>query len=303
MKIIDAHAHIFEHMRGLGRAGEMRAVGHGLGRWADGSELQFVPEKYGDREFLAESLIEVMDEHNVEKAILLQGILYGFQNEYAYETAKKYPNRFKPAVILDPFCKDALKILERFIRDFDSKIFKFEISVGGGMMGYHDDFVVDGEVMDKLYGRIAQIKDATLVLDIGSPSMRSCQPAAVNRIAKKYPDMHIVIPHLLAPKREDREILVRLLPLLKEPNIWVDLAALPWNTSPEDYPYPKTLEYLRDAKEILGADKIIWGTDLPIVLTKYDYGKLISSISESDVFTGKELDEVFHDNAVKAYYL
>ena len=56
-----------------------------------------------------------MDEEDVEKAILLQGSLYGFQNEYAMETAEKYPDRFKAAVTLDAFCKEADSILNHFI--------------------------------------------------------------------------------------------------------------------------------------------------------------------------------------------
>ena len=49
------------------------------------------------------------------------------------------------------------------------------------------------------------------------------------------------------------------------------------------------------AKDVLGADKIIWGTDSPCVLTKFDY--------KADVFTDAEKQGVFYDNAVKAYYL
>ncbi|MDR0880014.1 MAG: amidohydrolase [Clostridioides sp.] len=303
MKIIDAHAHIFEHITGLGRAGEFRAIGNGVGKWADGSTMQVVPEGYGDKEFLVESLLKILDDNNVEKAILLQGILYGFQNEYIHEVAKEHSDRFKAAVTLDPFCKDALKILEHFIVDFDSKIFKFEISIGGGMMGYHDDFIIDSEVMDRLYRRINEVENATLVLDIGSPSMASCQIEAVARIAKKYPDLNIVICHLLAPHKEDEEALKIALPYLKATNVWIDLSALPWNTAPEDYPFPVSLKFIKLAKDILGADKIIWGTDSPAVLTKFDYKDLYTYIMESDVFTEKELEAVFYDNAVKAYYI
>ena len=39
------------------------------------------------------------------------------------------------------------------------------------------------------------------------------------------------------------------------------------------------------AKDVLGADKIIWGTDSPCVLTKFDYKDLYSFIEDSDVFT------------------
>ena len=303
MKKIDAHAHIFERIGSFGKRGELRPIGNGMCRWANGEEIAIIPKGYGDREFLAESLLKIMDEEDVERAILLQGSMYGFQNEYAIETAEKYPDRFKAAVTVDPFCKDAEEILEHFIKDLHAKIFKFEVSVGGGMMGYHDDFIIDGKPMDKIYARIAEEENVTLVLDIGSPCMASCQPEAVARIAQKYPNLHIVVCHLLAPGKSDRQSLENALPYLKHDNVWVDLSALPWNVSPEAYPYPTAQEYISLAKSILGAEKMIWGTDLPTVLTKFEYKELYRFISESDIFTEEECQKVLYDNAVQAYYL
>ena len=56
------------------------------------------------------------------------------------ETAAKYPDRFKAAVMLDPFCRCAQQIIDHFIDDLGAKVFKFELSVGGGLSGYHTDF-------------------------------------------------------------------------------------------------------------------------------------------------------------------
>ena len=170
MKKIDAHAHVFDHIGSMGKAGELRPLGNGNCRWATGEEFRIIPEGKGDKEYLVETFMDVMDENDVEKAILLQGVLYGLQNEYAMECAEKYPDRFKAAVMLDPFCRCAQQILEHFINDLHAHVFKFEVSVGGGLSGYHRDFAVDGPEMTVLIDRIAQVEDATLVLDIGSPS-------------------------------------------------------------------------------------------------------------------------------------
>lgn len=48
---------------------------------------------------------------------------------------------------------------------------------------------------------------------------------------------------------------------------------------------------------------MIWGTDLPTVLTKFEYKELYRFISESDIFTEEECQKVLYDNAVQAYYL
>ena len=144
MKEIDAHAHVFDHIGSMGKAGELRPLGNGNCRWATGEEFRIIPEGKGDKEYLVETFMDVMDENDVEKAILLQGVLYGLQNEYAMECAERYPDRFKAAVMLDPFCRCAQQILEHFINDLHAHVFKFEVSVGGGLSGYHRDFAVDG---------------------------------------------------------------------------------------------------------------------------------------------------------------
>lgn len=303
MKKIDAHAHIFERISSFGKCGELRPIGNGVCRWANGEEMAIIPKGFGDKEFMAETLLKIMDTEEVERAILLQGSLYGFQNEYAIETALTYPERFKAAVTVDPHCKEADSILEHFIKDLHAKIFKFEISVGGGMMGYHSNFIIDDVMMTRMYDRIAKEGQTTLVLDIGSPSMASCQPEAVARISKRYPNLHIIICHLLAPGKNDGILLKKALPYLANENMWVDLSALPWNVAPEQYPYPTALEYIQYAKDVLGADKIIWGTDAPCVMTKFKYKDLYQYILDSDVFTAKESDDVFYNNAMNAYYL
>lgn len=121
------------------------------------------------------------------------------------------------------------------------------------------------------YEKIAAVPEATLTLDIGSPSMSSCQPEAIDRLAERFPNLHIVVCHLLAPTRDDGHHLACALPYLAHDNVWIDLSALPWNTAPDPYPFPTALSYIRLAKEILGTRKIMWGTDAPCVLTKFSY--------------------------------
>lgn len=72
MKKIDAHAHVFDHIGSMGKAGELRPLGNGNCRWATGEEFRIIPEGKGDKEYLVETFMDVMDENDVEKAILLQ---------------------------------------------------------------------------------------------------------------------------------------------------------------------------------------------------------------------------------------
>ncbi|MDF3002907.1 MAG: hydrolase [Bacillota bacterium] len=298
MRIIDAHAHVIERVAGFGPRGELRPIGGGKARWADGSEISMIPEEMGSCDFTGEALLALMDSFQVEKAVLLQGSFYGFQNEYTFETVEKYPERFIGAGTFDPFCAERDRLLERLLCSFGFRIIKFEVSSGGGLMGYHEPFSVDGPVFAPVISRIAD-SGATLVLDIGSPGMKSYQPEAVKNIANRYPAMKIVLCHLLGPGVHDLEALTEGLKTLKRDNIWFDLAAVPWNLEPE--PYETARKFVKTAKGLVGAEKLIWGTDVPSVLTKERYADLIGYLADSHFFSQTELEAVFYHNACAAY--
>lgn len=302
MKIIDGHAHVIERIAGFGARGELRSIGKGRARWANGEEIQLIPAELGDQDFTGETLLSLMDRYGIEKAVLLQGSFYGFQNEYTHKVAVKYPDRFIAAGTFDPFCKESGRILDRLINHMKLKVFKFEISSGGGLMGYHRQFELDGEMFGDTFAEIAG-SNATLVLDLGSPGMGSYQVKAVANIAKKYPAMKIVICHLLAPTLKDQCELEKGLKTLCLENVWFDLAAVPWNVVPERYPYPTAHGFIKLAKNIVGAEKLIWGTDVPSVLTRENYHNLIEYISGAGIFSTAELEAVFYKNAYTAYPL
>ncbi len=300
MKIIDAHTHVIEHIAGFGQRGELRPIGYGKARWANGEEITMIPANLGDREFTGETLVNLLDEHKVEKAILLQGSFYGFQNEYTYEVAKKYPDRFVAACTLDPFSLQADSLLDRFLHKMKFPIVKFETSSGGGLMGYHKPFAIDGNVFASIFETIAA-GGQTLVLDIGSPGMDSFQPEAVANVAKKYPMLKVVVCHLLAPTLNDVRVLEDGLKVLKLENVWLDLAAIPWNVAPEKYPYETGRSYIRLAKKIVGTCKLSWGSDVPSPLTRDSYIHLVDYITTADIFSELEMEDVFYNNACVAY--
>ena len=48
MKIIDAHVHLVQYICGFGSRGELRAIGEGKARYADGSVISLIPPELGD---------------------------------------------------------------------------------------------------------------------------------------------------------------------------------------------------------------------------------------------------------------
>lgn len=301
MKIIDAHVHVFPNMQGFRGEGELYPLGNGKGRWANGDVVQMIPEGLGDIGFTYETCHDFLKENGVEKAVILQGSYYGFANEYVSEAVKTYPEMFIGAGTFDPMTRYAEKIYDRLTQELEFPIIKFETSTGGGFMSYHHTF--DIEEVFTPFAKKCEKHSQVLVLDIGSPGMSSFQPEAVRNLALKFTGLKIVVCHLLAPTLEEKktDCFKKSMEKLALPNIWFDLAAVPFNVQPEEYPFASGLEFMKTAKNIVGADKLMWGTDIPSVLVQNSYQKLRDYITEKDVFTTEELDGIYYKNALEVY--
>ena len=92
--IVDAHTHVIERIAGIGRKGESRAIGNGRARWIGGEEVKLIPDSWGDTSFPYDKLVQVMDEHGIAKAVLMQGSFCGFCNDYTFEAQRKHPDRW-----------------------------------------------------------------------------------------------------------------------------------------------------------------------------------------------------------------
>lgn len=297
MKLIDAHAHVFDTLAGFGADGELRAIGNGKAIWATGEVIDLIPHGYGDVSFNAESLIALMDRSNIEKAVLLQGGFLGFENHYLKEVGRKYPDRFRVSATFDPFCRNAERIRDNLLDDFS--VFKFEMSTGCGIMGSHADFALDAPFMMEHY-RILEDRNATVVFDLGSPGDGSNQPEAIRRIAEAFPSMQIVICHLMSPRRQHEKELKEGLELMDMPNIAFDISALHHKVRPEEYPFSTAQHFIRLAIDKLGPEKLMWGTDAPSTLVKYSACELIDYVA--DILTEEERMLIFHDNAERIYF-
>jgi hypothetical protein len=301
MKIIDAHAHVVQYIAGFTSRGELRGIGGGKAKYCDGQIFQMIPQELGDFGVTPEKLLEVMDKNNVEKTVLLQGQFFGFQNEYTAEAIKKYPTRFTGAASYDPFCNKVEDVKNYLFKTLGFKAVKFEVSNGSGLMAYHPPINLDGDVMNEQYKYAADM-GLTFVIDIGRPRNCCWQVDELSSAIKKYPQVTFVICHLLAPQREDVKLLREALQKLVMPNVYFDLASLAHNQQPEKYPYPTAAEHLKTAKSVVGADRLMFGTDMPGNLCRDTYDHLKDYIIESGAFNKDDLENIFYNTANKIYF-
>ena len=152
--IIDAHAHVYEILKGYGAKGEFRPLGGGRGIWATGKIEQFFPAEYGDCGFHAETLIKLMKENGVDHSVLLQGGNDGFHTDYVAEVAAKYPERLTAVGTVDPCALYAEQIFDNLVSRYNFKALKFEISSEWGLSGYHKDLKLTDECFSRLFEKV-----------------------------------------------------------------------------------------------------------------------------------------------------
>lgn len=301
MKIIDTHIHLIHTLAGWGSEGELRACGGGKAMWSTGTVINMIPPVLGEYNVTPEAVLKLMDEHNVEKGVLLQGSYYGFQNEYVWEATQKYPDRFVGAATYDPFCLNLKQVRHRLFDEHNFRIVKFEVSPGSGLMSYHGRVDLFGDVMKEVYD-YSDERGHLFVIDMGRKDDLSWQVEALRKAILAHPSMNFVVCHILAPKPGHQEAMRYGMERLALPNVWFDLAALPANQRPEPYPYPTAREYIRTAKSIVGADRLMFGSDMPSTVCRDTYQHLIDYCMDPSVLTEEEQRMVFHDTAEKVYF-
>lgn len=300
MRCIDAHLHIFEHLNGYAFLGEFRPLGNGKCRWAGGPADLICTPDMGDRGVSAESMISFMDRNEIEMGVLLQGSAYGFHNEFVAESVHKFPDRFIGTATIDPFFREFDTVLDRLMEELAFTRFKLEMSATGGLCGFHDENMLwNHKNLHKLMQRLNDI-GGTISFDIGMPGTVSHRVEDVRNFAEKYPDLNIIVCHLCSMPADAEEILRSDLEVLTMPNIYFDVAALCSNTQ-EHAPFTWARRYHKIAKEMVGAKKLLWGTDSATVMKDYTYAELQSLVTEAGIYTDDELNDLFLNNAHIAY--
>ena len=298
MKIIDAHAHIYERLTGFGPRGEARAIGGGMVEWATGKKERFLRPEHGDKEFTPEKLIELMDEGGIDRAVILQGSNYGFQNSYVAESVAKYPDRFVGAGTFDPYAKWADDIFVNLTENLGFKNIKFEISEIYGLMGYHGDLDINGKLFDR-YMSMCEEKGITVTVDTGVWTTASFQIEGIIDMLSRHKNLTFVVAHTLFPNASDENNNARLeyVKRLARDNVYFDIANL------SSWSDPTRREYFRAVMDIVGADHMMWGTDCPGVFMSRTYRELVEYITESGYFSASELACLMNDTAAKVYQM
>jgi predicted TIM-barrel fold metal-dependent hydrolase len=306
--IVDAHAHVFKRLCGITGSGATEPLSYGKARLGTGQVLRFLPPLAVDTSFPAEVLLEFMDWVGVDKAVLLQGPLYGDMNTYVHSVVHQWPDRFIGAALLNPMSAFARAVFDHLVDELGFRVIKLELTEETGLCGIHTDLKLGDDKL-RWFWEALNNRGLTVTLDLGPIGARSYQTREVQRLVEPYPNARWVMAHLAHPSPEIRlcsdidAAWREQVGLARYPNVWLDLASLPYYfRDKEDYPYPSVSHFVCTAVELVGAEKLLWGTDVPGMLTMLTYQQMLDLFAcHCDCLSQSEKDLIFGANALVAY--
>lgn len=304
MPVIDAHVHVWNHFAGL-RFGDTKVVPLGWGMVRQGEkEFRMIPPEYHDNQVPIETLLANMETAGVDKAVILQNPCYGDQRDYVKEIISNNPNKFVSIGMIDPRNKEEV-VRQMEILFYGYKFVGFKIEVPDV------PFILDDPEYEFLWEKIVDI-NALVALDLGwNKGLFDFNIDRFKNVMIKFPTMKTILCHLGVSKLWDFEqqppypFLQETLSLLEinKDNLYLDFSGLQVCDPTEEYPFYRCLDFLKTVKKTCGINKVMWGSDAPMILRSCTYKQTLTCFTRyCDFLTDEELEAVIYTNAQIVFF-
>ncbi|MBN1293271.1 MAG: amidohydrolase [Candidatus Latescibacteria bacterium] len=289
--IIDAHTHLWDIITGdIGQP--VRSIGNGLITIGQ-QKLLGMPAFLLDGRAPVETFISLMNSTGVDAAVVTQEYLDGNQNEYLAEVSKKYPERFFIHGLLEFRNPDALSEEFHHMRE----TFGFNgIKVPAKYLAETDPriYLTDS----RLTAVFEKMKRNGMILSIDLAS-GDTQVEEMREISHAFHGLTIVIGHFAMTNRLGW---MKQLSLAEEPNIYIESGGITWLFRNEGPPFPGAQEAFRTAVDLVGADKLMWGSDFPRTLVDFTYEQTLDFLRNGcDFLDAGQKSTILGGTARKVY--
>ena len=84
-------------------------------------------------------------------------------------------------------------------------------------------------------------------------------------------------------------------------NVMIESGGITWLFNKEFYPFNGAVRAIREAIDMVGADKLMWGSDYPRTITAITYKMSYDFILKTNDLTDREKRQFLGENAEKFY--
>jgi predicted TIM-barrel fold metal-dependent hydrolase len=204
-------------------------------------------------------MLQWMNEENVDGIVAVQKrMIYRYDNSYILDSSDRYPDLFSAVVILDAEDAATPGVVRRWIRDHGLA----GVRLFGGRRADGSMPWLNSPIALETWS-VAQ--ESGLVMDVevlaqggGGPSI----PAILD-LARDFPDVRIVLDHLLEPEMEEDGhfgLDERYEKLAGRENIFLKFTSINLDICREAGILADKV--LRRAVDLFGADHLMWGSDI-----------------------------------------
>lgn len=295
----------------------LRDVDFRIGRFGqleftvDGEDyyVQYMPVGMQNIESPPEHLLAQMTYVGVDHAVLQAGGAYGAMTEYNLFAQSQYPAKFTGLVHLD----EAMAGSPEAIAQLDS-------AADRGLKGIYYNYEgfarhgfawpLDDARLDPLWDRLQSRKLVLCAEITGAPAYDQAAYVAnllaLSRVLDRFPGIvcHLAmgVPVQFFAKSSRWELPEELERVYARDDFYVEIMfPITWGGK-WDYPYSESWPLIRDLRDRLGAEKLLWGSDMPNVERFCTYRQSLDYLRRYCEFLGpSDQDRILGDNAVSIY--
>lgn len=287
--IIDAHSHLWLKQDAVVEGLPIRTLENGRSLFM-GEVRQMLPPFMTDGVNSAEVFLSNMDYAQVSAAVVTQEFIDGFQNDYLAEVTVRYPDRFFVCGMCE-FRK--LGYLDQ-ARQLIAQGFK-GIKIPAQRLLLKEGRVrLNCEEMMQMFHLMEQ-NGVLLSIDMADGDT---QVGELEEVIQECPKLKVAIGHfgmVTCPQWKEQ------IKLARHPHVRIESGGITWLFNDEFYPFKGAVRAIREAAELVGFEKLMWGSDYPRTITAITYRMSYDFVSKSDELTEREKALFLGENARSFY--
>ena len=292
--IIDAHSHLWLRQDTTWNGLEIRTTRNGRSMFL-GEEVQMLPPFMVDGRNTAEVFLSNMDYAQVGAAVVVQEFIDGLQNDYLKTVQRQYPDRFfcfaMADYLKDGFCEQALQLMA--VDGFRGMAIPGHRLIGRPL---------NSPEMMKMF-RLMEANHWMLSVTLEDGMQ---QVAQLREVIEECPGLKIAIGHLgmANPPQSPcwgNDAWREQIMLARHENVMIESGGITWLYNAEFYPYPSAVRAIREAADLVGMDKLMWGSDYPRTITAITYRMSYDFITKSTELSDDDKRLFLGENARRFY--
>jgi predicted TIM-barrel fold metal-dependent hydrolase len=270
--------------------------------------VQYMP--VGMQQMVAppELMLAQMAYAGVDRCVLQAGGAYGAMNDYNAFAQHQYPDKFFALMNVDEGALDRPEVLRETERAFHVLGLRGLYYGLDGMARHDFGKPFTDPSFAAFWERIAAWKIPVFIEMAAIPNYDEASAIAnvarLDALLTRYKDVRFLLvmgpPVGFFAKQGKWEFPDAVARTYRRDNLWLEIMyPISWG-GVWDYPYPEAQALIRDLRDKLGAEKLVWGSDMPNVERFCTYTQSLDYVRRyCEFLTPREKDRILGDNVAE----